>query len=106
LLQNEAADGPFNIVAPNPVTNAEMAKAIGEVMGRPSVVPAPAFALRTALGDMATLVLEGRKVLPSKLQALGFQYKYETLLPALRDLLGKSQAPTPTAQPQAKEPQP
>jgi uncharacterized protein (TIGR01777 family) len=92
LLQNEAADGPFNLVAPNPVTNAEMAKTIGEVLGRPSFMPAPAFALRTALGEMSALVLEGRKVVPSKLQALGFQYQYATLLPALRDLLGKPEA--------------
>ena len=102
LLQTEAADGPFNLVAPNPVTNAEMAKAIGEVMGRPAFVPAPAFALRTALGEMSALVLAGRKVVPTKLQALGFSYKYETLLPALRNLLDKSAAPHQTAQPQAK----
>lgn len=102
LLQTEAADGPFNLVAPNPVTNAEMAKAIGEVMGRPAFVPAPAFALRTALGEMSALVLAGRKVVPTKLQALGFSYQYETLLPALRNLLDKSAAPHQTAQPQAK----
>ena len=89
LLHNEAADGPFNLSAPTPVTNSEMAKAIGEVMGRPAIVPAPAFAMRTALGEMATLVLDGQRAVPSKLQALGFQFKYETVLPALRDLLGK-----------------
>jgi len=101
LIENEAADGPFNLVAPNPVTNQEMAKAIGEVMGRPAFVPAPAFAMRAVLGEMATLVLEGRRVVPSKLQALGFSFKYETVLPALGDLLGK-QADQQAVQPSAK----
>lgn len=101
LIDNEAADGPFNLVAPNPVTNQEMAKAIGEVMGRPAFVPAPAFAMRAALGEMATLVLEGRRVVPSKLQALSFSFKYETVLPALRALLGKP-ADQQAVQPPAK----
>lgn len=101
LLQNEAADGPFNLSAPNPVTNSEMAKAIGEVMGRPSFMPAPGFALRTALGEMATMVLDGQKAVPAKLQALGFQFKYDSIVPALRNLLDKPAA-TPASPPQAK----
>lgn len=103
LLQNEAADGPFNLVAPNPVTNQEIAKAIGEVMGRPSFVPAPAFALRAALGEMSALVLEGVRATPNKLQALGFQFQYDTVQPALRNLLDK---PQPAAQPVPSQPQP
>ena len=101
LIENETADGPFNLVAPNPVTNQEMAKAIGEVMGRPAFVPAPAFAMRAVLGEMATLVLEGRRVVPSKLQSLGFPFQYATVLPALRDLLGKP-ADQQAVQPPAK----
>lgn len=102
LLQNESADGPFNLAAPNPVTNGDMAKAIGEVMGRWSVVPAPAFAMRTALGEMATLVLDGQRAVPSKLQALGFQFNYETIVPALRDLLSKPAAGEQAAAPPTK----
>lgn len=103
LLQNGSAEGPFNLAAPTPVTNSEMAKAIGEVMGRPSIVPAPALAMRTALGEMATLVLDGQRAVPSKLQALGFQFKYETILPALRDLLGKPAAGEQAAAPPASK---
>jgi uncharacterized protein (TIGR01777 family) len=91
LLHNEQADGPFNLSAPNPVTNSEMAKQIGEVMGRPAFVPAPAFAMKTVLGEMAVLVLEGQRAVPTKLQALGFQFKYETVQAALRNLLDKAE---------------
>ena len=61
-------------------------------MGRPSFVPAPGFALKTVLGEMAVLVLEGQRAVPAKLQALGFQFKYPTIEPALRNLLAKPAA--------------
>jgi uncharacterized protein len=92
VLQTEAADGPLNLAAPNPVTNREMARQIGAVMGRPAFMPAPGFALKTVLGDMSTLVLDGQRAVPARLQALNFQFKFETIQPALRDLLGKPQA--------------
>lgn len=88
LLANEQADGPFNLAAPNPVTNAEMAKEIGAVMGRPAFLPAPGFAMKTVLGEMAVMVLEGQRAVPARLQQLGFQFQYATLQPALRDLIG------------------
>jgi uncharacterized protein (TIGR01777 family) len=91
LLHNEQADGAFNLAAPNPVTNSEMAKQIGEVLGRPAFVPAPGFAMKTALGEMAVMVLEGQRAVPAKLQALGFQFKYDTVGAALRNLLGKTE---------------
>jgi uncharacterized protein (TIGR01777 family) len=92
LLNTDQADGPFNLAAPNPVTNSEMAKQIGEAMGRPSFMPAPGFALKTVLGDMSTLVLDGQRAVPAKLQSLNFPFKYETVQGALRNLLGKSEA--------------
>jgi uncharacterized protein (TIGR01777 family) len=92
LLSNEQADGPFNLATPNPVTNSEMAKQIGEVMGRPAFIPAPGFAIKTVLGEMSMLVLEGVRAVPTKLQGLGFQFKYETIQPALRNLLDKPAA--------------
>jgi uncharacterized protein (TIGR01777 family) len=92
LLNTDQADGPFNLAAPNPVTNSEMAKQIGEAMGRPSFMPAPGFALKTVLGDMSTLVLDGQRAVPTKLQALNFPFKYETVQGALRNLLGKSES--------------
>ena len=98
-LTNEEADGPLNLAAPNPATNSEIAKKLGEIMGRPSFVPAPGFALQAVLGEMSVLVLEGQRAVPAKLQALGFQFKYPTLEPALRQLLAKPAATPPSGAP-------
>ena len=106
-LTNEAADGPINLAAPNPVTNSEIAKKLGEILGRPSFLPAPGFALQTVLGEMSVLVLEGQRAVPGKLQALGFQFKYPTIEPALRQLLAKpaeaGQGGTPAGQSQKQQ---
>ncbi len=90
LLENEAADGPFNLVAPNPVRAGELAIAIGDAMGRPSLIPAPGFALKAVLGEMSTVVLEGRKAVPAKLLEMGFEFKYPTIEAGLAELTGKS----------------
>ena len=106
-LINEQADGPINLSAPSPVTNGEIAKKLGEILGRPSFVPAPGFALQTVLGEMSVLVLEGQRTVPAKLQALGFQFKYPTIDPALRQLLAKpAQAAQSGTSPQTKPQQP
>ena len=99
LLANDKADGPFNLTAPNPMTNKEFGKTIGTVMGRPAVMPAPGFAMKALFGDMALLLLEGQRAVPQKLLGLGFTFKFETALAALRNLLGAAPtAPTPPAQ--------
>ncbi len=103
-LTNEDADGPINLSAPNPVTNSEIAKKLGEILGRPSFVPAPGFALQTVLGEMSVLVLEGQRAVPAKLQALGFQFKYPTIEPALRQLLAKPAEVAPSAAPAGQPP--
>lgn len=83
-------DGPFNLTAPNPVTNAEFARTLGRALNRPSLLPAPAFALRAVLGEMAdALVLGGQQVVPQRALDLGFRFRFETLAPALADLLGQ-----------------
>lgn len=87
LLENEAASGPINVTAPNPVTNAQLAKQLGQVMNRPSFMPAPAFALRLALGEVADVLLNGQKVLPARLKEMDFDFKFEFVDHALRDLL-------------------
>jgi uncharacterized protein (TIGR01777 family) len=89
LMIEEQASGPFNLTAPNPVTNREFAQTLGKVMGRPAALPAPAFALRLALGEMATLLLDGQRAVPKRLLELGFEFDFPELEPALRDLLGK-----------------
>jgi len=82
-------DGPLNLTAPNPVTNAEFARTLGRVLHRPALVPAPAFVLRLLLGEMAdALLLSGQRVTPHRALALGFRFGYERLDAALADLIG------------------
>lgn len=93
-LDNAQASGPMNGTAPNPVTNAELAKAIGRVLGRPSFMPAPAFALRLALGEVADVVTTGQRVMPQKAREWGYQFKFTDIDSALRDVLQKQPAAT------------
>jgi NAD dependent epimerase/dehydratase family enzyme len=83
-LANDALTGPVNATAPSPVTNLEFAQTLGRVLRRPAIVPAPAFALRLALGDLADVVLGGQRVLPAKAQSLEFDFQYPELERALR----------------------
>jgi uncharacterized protein len=84
-LATAAVTGPLNVTAPAPATNAEFARALGRAMRRPAVMPAPSFALRLGLGEMAdALLLGGQRVLPAKAQRLGFEFSYPALDAALR----------------------
>ncbi len=81
------AAGALNGTAPGPVTNGEFAATLGKVLHRPAVVPAPGAALRVVFGEMATVLLDGQKVLPSGAQQLGFPFRYPSLEGALRQIL-------------------
>lgn len=91
LVESESAVGPFNLVAPNPVTNAELAKTLAGVLGRPSFVPVPAFGPRLLLGrELADqLLFASQRVPPTALEAAGFEFRHRTLEPALRAVLGR-----------------
>lgn len=92
-LSTDAVRGPINLTAPVPVTNREMATAIGRALHRPSFMPAPALALRVALGEMAdALVLNGQRVLPRVATDGGFRFRYETIDAALSDIYGPTRA--------------
>ncbi len=82
-LMNPAVSGPLNVTAPEPVTNRQFTKALGRTLGRPALMPAPAFALRIMLGEMAEIILGGQRVLPAKARELGFEFRYPSLEPAL-----------------------
>lgn len=88
LVESDTASGPFNLAAPSPVTNGELSKALASVLGRPSLFRAPAFALKAALGEMADLLLEGQRAVPTALEAAGYRFEHPRLRPALEDLLG------------------
>lgn len=91
LMETPDARGPFNLAAPGPVTQNELAAAIGKVLGRPALLRAPAAILRLALGEMAReLFLDGARVLPKRLTGLGFSFRFETLDAALADIFASS----------------
>jgi uncharacterized protein (TIGR01777 family) len=88
-LASPAVQGPLNLTAPAPVTNREMATALGRALHRPSFMPAPAFALRLALGEMAeAMVLNGQRVLPGVAQDNGFKFQYANVDDALDEIYG------------------
>jgi uncharacterized protein (TIGR01777 family) len=90
-VSTPSVSGPLNVVAPNPVTNAEFARELGRALRRPAFLPAPAFALRLALGEMAdALLLAGQRALPAKALALGFSFRYAALQDALRAIYGQT----------------
>jgi uncharacterized protein len=90
LLEGEGLGGPVNTVAPEPVTNAVFTKTLGRVLGRPTVAPAPGFALRLAFGEMAdATLLSSARVRADKLLAGGYSFRFPTLEGALRHVLAK-----------------
>jgi uncharacterized protein (TIGR01777 family) len=82
-LDDERWSGPINATAPEPVTNREFSKALGSVLGRPSLVPVPGFALRAMYGDMAAIVTSGARVMPAKPLVLGYEFAHPQLHEAL-----------------------
>jgi uncharacterized protein (TIGR01777 family) len=92
-ITNDTLRGPVNVVAPNPVTNLVFTKTLGRVIGRPTVLPMPAFAARLVLGEMAQeLLLASTRVTPKRLLAADYHFKFPQLEPALRSILGKTKA--------------
>jgi uncharacterized protein (TIGR01777 family) len=80
--------GPVNVTAPNPVTNREFTRTLGQVLHRPTPFPVPPFALRMVFGEMADeLLLGGTRVIPEKLVQSGYRFQYAELEPALRSVL-------------------
>ena len=87
LLERKNARGAFNLTAPHPVTNRELTRTLARVLRRPGFLPAPGFALRIALGEMAESLLQGQRAVPSRLLELGYAFRWPDLEPALRHLL-------------------
>jgi uncharacterized protein (TIGR01777 family) len=87
LMQNDRATGAFNAAAPTPVTNRAFTRMLARVLNRPAVLHAPAFALRAALGEMSTILVNGQRVLPAAAEQLGFRFTHRELEPALRSVL-------------------
>jgi hypothetical protein len=82
LLQQEDLSGPVNLSAPEPARNRDVVKALGGAVHRPAVLPAPAVALRLALGEFAGSILDSQRVVPQRLLAAGFSFRHPTLTEA------------------------
>lgn len=94
VLESERLDGPANLTAPNPVTNAEFASTLGHVLRRPALLPTPTLPLRAKFGRelVDQLLLGGQRVVPERLIGDGYGFRHPTLEAALRDLLGRPAA--------------
>ena len=87
LLRSNDAQGAFNACAPEAVRNSDFTRALGQALHRPTLLPAPAWALRLALGEMSVLLLGGQHLQPQRTQASGFRWRYPRLESALAALL-------------------
>lgn len=88
LIENDSAKGAYNLTAPTPVSNNEMAESIGNTLNKPAKLRIPAFILKLMLGEMADeLLLNGLKVIPKRLLDAGFRFQFETIESALKNLL-------------------
>ena len=88
IVQTPEAEGIFNVTAPHPVTSREFARALGRALKRPALLPAPAFALKIALGEFADSILTGQRVIPAHAQALGYHFRYPEIDIAFRGIFG------------------
>jgi uncharacterized protein (TIGR01777 family) len=87
-LRDGRCSGPINVVAPNAVTNTEFTHTLGRVLGRPAILPAPAWGLRLAFGQMADdALLASTRALPKRLAETGYVFRHPVLEPALRAVL-------------------
>ncbi|MBI5665743.1 MAG: TIGR01777 family protein [Nitrospirae bacterium] len=88
-LENDSVSGPVNMTAPNPVTNREFSRSLGQVLHRPSFLAVPGIVVKLMLGELGAVLLTGQRVLPEKILRAGYRFKYSDVSQALRAILGK-----------------
>ena len=89
IVLTPGASGPVNLTAPHPVTNRHFAKALGHALKRPALVPTPAAALRLVLGEFATSIVTGQRVVPERALGLGYHFRYPEIEMAMRGIFGE-----------------
>jgi NAD dependent epimerase/dehydratase family enzyme len=88
ILKSDLLQGPVNMVAPKPVTNAEFTQTLASVLSRPAIFPVPAFAVSLAFGEMGETVLLGsQRVEPTELVMSGYPFRFSNLRASLENLL-------------------
>ena len=90
LIENEKLSGAFNLSAPEPVTNRQFARTLGQVLNRPSFIRVPPLAVKMLFGEMATIILDGQRQIPKRLMETGYKFQFSKLEPALRNLLDRN----------------
>jgi uncharacterized protein (TIGR01777 family) len=88
LIENDKAEGPFNLTVPTPLTNTEFSRLLGQHLRRPAFMPIPALILRLLFGEMATALLDGQRAVPQRLLQSGYTFQFPKAASALRNLLG------------------
>jgi uncharacterized protein (TIGR01777 family) len=86
IVETPQAEGPVNATAPHPVTNRHFSRALGRALSRPALVPAPGFALKIVLGEMAGSLVTGQRAVPARAKALGFHFRYPEIERAFRGI--------------------
>ncbi|MCX6958877.1 MAG: DUF1731 domain-containing protein, partial [Verrucomicrobia bacterium] len=89
-LRNESISGPINAVMPDPVTNALFTKEASRAARRPAAFPAPAFALRLALGDLSHLMLDSLRIVPKRFTELGFPFRFGNVGAAMDEVFRRA----------------
>ena len=87
ILEHQDVSGPLNFCAPNPVRNRELTKALGEILGRPSFMPAPAFMIRMVMGEFGDVFLGSQRAIPDRLLKNGFSFRYPDVRSAIQEVV-------------------
>lgn len=90
LIETESAAGVYNLSAPDPLPYKEFGRVIGRALGKPAFFPTPGILFKIAFGEAATLLLDGQKVLPQRLEEAGFEFSFPEARLALADLYSKN----------------
>ncbi len=89
-VDEDSLEGPVNVTAPNPVTNAQFVDELGDALSRPTAIPLPKFAVKLAMGEMGEqTLLSGQRAIPQKLENSTFQFAHRNIGPALEALLAR-----------------
>lgn len=89
IVEQPQVNGPLNFCAPNPARNRELANTLGEVLGRPAFMPAPAFMIRAVLGEFGNVLLDSQRTIPDKLLSHGFKFQYPDIMSAIREVVSQ-----------------
>jgi uncharacterized protein (TIGR01777 family) len=84
VFEHPQVSGPLNFCAPHPIRNRQLANTLGEVLGRPAIMPAPAFMIRMLLGEFGNVLLDSQHTIPDKLLSHGFEFEYPDIKSALQ----------------------